>query len=208
MSKARAATTVTLNNEIDHYLESLALKDFLPINVGLHSSAEGTMISTLGSPIMPLTTTDQPDRVSPLVKQLRQTVKLSPNVVVTGIRPAIDSVKTILAEAFKQEKDSNHDLESVLASHDMLNVRLRKPTSGKPSTKISNHAWGTAIDFRIIGNSHPGDTGQSIPKFIAVLLPFFNAEGWFSGIGFHDTMHFEVADETIHQWLKDGRLKP
>jgi hypothetical protein len=89
----------------------------------------------------------------------------------------------------------------------MLNVRFRKPTSGKPSTKISNHAWGTAIDFQLVGHSPPGNTGHQIPLFIAVLLPFFNDAGWFSGIGFNDTMHFEVSDDLIRKWAADGKFK-
>jgi len=201
-------TSLAMAEEIRHYLELVDLNDHLPINTGLRSANEQTMISTLGSPLMPLTTTDQPDRASPLVTQLRQTIRVSQHIVVTGVRPAVNSLKKILSKAFKQEKDSNHDFESVLSTDGMLNVRLRKPTSGLPSTKISNHAWGTAIDLKITGHSSPGNTGHSIPRFIAVLLPFFNEEGWFSGIAFHDAMHFEVAEETIRQWLKDGLFKP
>jgi hypothetical protein len=194
--------------EINHYLEPVELSDHLPINTGLTAANEQTMISTLGSPLMPLTTNDQPNRASPLVTQLRQTVRISQNIAVTAIRPSIESLKKILAKAFQQERDNGHDLESVLSTDGMLVVRLRRPTSGIPSKKISNHAWGTAIDMKIIGHSSPGNTGHSIPGFIASLLPFFNEEGWFSGIAFHDTMHFEVAEGTIRQWLNEGRFKP
>ena len=90
----------------------------------------------------------------------------------------------------------------------MLNVRLRKPTSGTPSTQISNHSWGTAVDFKIVGQNAPGNTHDMIPRFIAVMLSAFNKAGWYSGIGFHDTMHFEVSDALIQKWAKDGLLKP
>ncbi|MEP7375181.1 MAG: M15 family metallopeptidase [Chitinophagaceae bacterium] len=192
--------------EINHYLQLVDLNDHLPINTGLRSANQQSMISVLGSPLMPLTTNDQPDRASPLVNRLRQTVRVSQHVVVTAIRPAIESLKIILTKTFQQERGNGHDLESVLSTDGMLVVRLRRPTSGLPSTKISNHAWGTAIDMKIIGHSSPGNTGHSIPRFIAVLLPFFNEEGWFSGIAFHDSMHFEVAEGTISQWLSDGRF--
>jgi hypothetical protein len=197
-----------LLNEIAHYLEMVDLHDLLPINVHVQSAQESTMISALGSPTLPLTTVDQPERASPRVKALAHTAKVSAHVIVTGIRPALTSLNDVLQAAFKSETKAGHDLESVLGTEGMLNVRFRKPTSGKPSTKISNHAWGTAIDFKVIGHSSPGNTGHQIPRFIAVLLPFFNKAEWFSGIGFNDTMHFEVSDGLIREWAKDGLLKP
>jgi hypothetical protein len=203
---AKSTRTPAMAAEISHYLDSVALDDHLPINIGLTAANQETMISALGSPLMPLTTADQPNRASPLVTRLKQTVRVSQHVAVTAIRPAIESLKIILAGAFQQEKNKGHDLDSVLSTDGMLVVRLRRPTSGLPSKKISNHAWGTAIDMKIIGHSSPGNTGHSIPRFIAVLLPFFNAEGWFSGIAFHDSMHFEVAEGTIRKWLNEGRF--
>ncbi|HEY6900635.1 MAG TPA: M15 family metallopeptidase [Puia sp.] len=202
---AKAANS-PLTNEINFYLTMVDISTVLPINVGLSSCKQETMISILGSPLMPLTTDDQPSKASPLVTKLRQTATVSKHVIVTGIKPAIASLQTALSKAIAQEKKNGHDFESVLSTDGMLVVRLRRPTSGKPSDQISNHSWGTAVDFKIIGHSSPGDTGHSIPRFIAVLLPFLNAEGWFSGIAFHDTMHFEVADETIKKWQKDGKL--
>ena len=67
--------------------------------------------------------------------------------------------------------------------------------------------WGTAIDFKIVGFDAPGNTGRTIPKFIALLLPHFNRAGWFSGIAFHDTMHFEVSEEMIRKWSNEGGLR-
>jgi hypothetical protein len=131
---------------------------------------------------------------------LRLTKKVCAHVTVSGIRPSIESLETVLKSVFAVEPD----LEEILGTEGMLNVRYRKPTSGKKSTKISNHSWGTAIDFKVIGHSAPGNTKGNVPRFIAVMLPHFNAHGWYSGIGFHDTMHFEVSDGTIKTWSKDG----
>ena len=194
--------------EAAYYLTMVPLQSLLPINVGLRSAQEETMISLLGSPQMPLTTKDQPKRASPQVKALEHEEKLSKNIQVTGIRPAVASVSDVLKKAFAQEAKAGHDFESVLVDDGMLVVRYRRPTSGRPSTKISNHAWGTAIDFKVISHAPPGNTHGKIPRFIAVLLPFFNAAGWYSGIGFSDTMHFEVADGTIHDWAVSGALRP
>ncbi|WP_189478832.1 M15 family metallopeptidase [Mesorhizobium sp. M1E.F.Ca.ET.063.01.1.1] len=194
--------------ELAYYAAMVPLQGLLPINVGLKPAREETMISALGSPEMPLTIQDQPDRASPLVKALKVTERLSINAAPTGIKPAIASLAGILKDAFAQEDQAGHDLESVLDDDGMLAVRYRRPTNGHPSTKISNHSWGTAIDFRLVGHDPPANTHGMIPRFIAVLLPFFNGAGWYSGISFSDTMHFEVADDTIHKWATDGALKP
>jgi hypothetical protein len=205
--RAKRQNDANFLDEISHYIQLVDLHEHLPINADVQPAQETTMISVLGSPKLPLTTTDQPERASQLVKTLSQTVKVSSHVAVTGIKPAVASLRNILTKAFKSELTGGHDLESVLGTEGMLNVRYRKPTSGKPSTKISNHAWGTAVDFKIIGHSAPGNTGGKIPRFIANLIPFFNEAGWYSGIGFNDAMHFEVADGTIRKWAKDGLFK-
>jgi hypothetical protein len=46
-----------------------------------------------------------------------------------------------------------------------------------------------------------------VQRGIAALIPFFNDEGWFSGVGFsssEDDTHFEVAEETIQAWAVEG----
>lgn len=183
------------------YMQKIPLKDVLPINKDLSSAKENTMISAMGSPKIPLTTSCQNARASDIVKAAMVTEKVTDFLRLTGIRPAVQSAKNILATVFKDFAD----LRDVLRTEGMLCTRYRKPTSGKKSTEISNHSWGTAIDFKIDGYDAPRNTGNSIPRFIAVLLPYFNRSGWYSGIAFNDTMHFEVAEETIRKW-SDNRM--
>lgn len=134
-------SVTNLVKEIDYYIAALDLSDSLPINSGMHSATQQTMIFMLGSPLLPLTTSDQPSKASPLVTKLRQTKKVSQHVLVTAIQPAISSLQTLLRQAFEQEKEMGHDLESVFSTDGTLVVRLRNPTSGIPSKKISNHSW-------------------------------------------------------------------
>jgi hypothetical protein len=103
---------------------------------------------------------------------------------------------------------ANPELIDKLRTEGMLCVRHKKPTDGSVSDQPSNHSWGTAIDFKLLGHDAPGNTGTIVPRFIAIMAPFFNAAGWYSGIGFHDTMHFEVANETIKKWKNTGVIGP
>jgi hypothetical protein len=82
------------------------------------------------------------------------------------------------------------------------------------SQKISNHAWGTAIDIRVgsvldgIQDKAAKSDGRTLAGLVAI-APFFNSAGWFWGVGFstfEDGMHFEVADETIRDWRASGKL--
>jgi hypothetical protein len=206
-SIVKARSSHPLFDLMEYYNQPVKLTSVLPINLHVSSAKEETMVSLLGAPRMPLTTHDQRERASAGTKALEISEVITAHVFVTGIRPAVTSLLSILPRACASEKDAGHDLASVLGTQGMLNVRLRKPTSGLPSTKISNHSWGTAVDFQMLGQDPPGNTHDTIPRFIAVLLPFFNEAGWYSGIGFHDTMHFEVADETMRKWANDGSLK-
>ena len=60
--------------------------------------------------------------------------------------------------------------------------------------------------FKLTGGDAPGDTGTTVPLWVALLVPYFNNAGWYSGISFQDAMHFEVADGTIRKWQQDGLL--
>jgi hypothetical protein len=43
---------------------------------------------------------------------------------------------------------------------------------------------------------------------LLILSRYFNAAGWYWGVTFptEDGMHFEVAESTLRQWKKDGKL--
>jgi hypothetical protein len=168
----------------------------------MNSAQENTMVSTLGSPKLPLTTDCQDARASDIVKSALVSEKVTDILSLRGLRPAMQSAKDTLAAVFKDFPE----LEEVLVTGGMFCTRYRKSTSGKKSTKISNHSWGTAIDFGIYGYKLPATTGNYVPRFIAVLVPYFNRAGWYSGIAFNDTMHFEVSEETIRKWSTENML--
>ena len=127
---------------------------------------------------------------------------MTPIFRLTGIKPALDSVEAVLAKVTV----AHPELIAVLDTEGMICVRHKKPTNGSFSSDPSNHSWGTAVDFKLTGGIAPGATGTTVPQWVAMLVPFFNLAGWFSGISFSDAMHFEVADETIRKWSRDGLL--
>ncbi len=183
--------------------ELVDLDTITPINVGLTSASEETMISLLGRPRDVTSTKCNNAKVSDTVKRLSVLEHVGP-FRVTGIKPAVDSLSDVFAEA--RLKEAN--LWDALGSEGMLCVRLRKPTSGKPSTKLSNHSWGTALDIKVDGVAD-STRDRKVQRGIAILIPIFNQHGWFAGAGFstaEDDMHFEVATETLHTWARTGLL--
>ena len=184
-------------------------KDIIPIpsgiNAGLSSAKRLTMLSVLG---MPRANLDDKCRgvTNPKIKALIVTEDVGP-FKVTGLKPAVTSLRRVLASV----KEAHPDVYDVIGSSGMLCVRRIKG-SGNPS----NHAFGTALDFNIVGAldgiNVGGGTGREDNHTLAglaAMAPFFHAEGWFWGVGFskfEDGMHFEVADQTIRKWHKEGIL--
>ena len=43
---------------------------------------------------------------------------------------------------------------------------------------------------------------------LVVLAEFFNDAGWYWGAGYgrEDSMHFEVGEALLRQWVADGRM--
>lgn len=188
-----------------------SLSDPVPIssipslNAGLSSAKSRTMIELMGAPREPLVQNEcRNAQASPPVTRLLETRRMTEHFRLSGIKPALDSVQAVL----EQVKAAHPDLIEHLSTEGMICVRHRKPTDGSFSDEPSNHSWGTAVDFKLLGGDAPGNTGSTVPRWVAILVPFFNQAGWFSGIAFKDAMHFEVADETIRKWSHDGLLGP
>jgi Putative peptidoglycan binding domain/D-alanyl-D-alanine carboxypeptidase len=119
---------------------------------------------------------------------------------VQGLRPAVASLKDILAEVAVTQPE----VHAGLGSAGMLCARLvRNTTTGA----ISNHSWGTAIDLTLDGILDArGD--NLVQEGLTRIAPIFNRFGWFWGAGFgiEDAMHFEVGDGLIRKWHSEGKL--
>jgi hypothetical protein len=173
------------------------------INSGLHSAKNSTMLQILGRARDTFDHTCRAATRDP-VKSLLVTTDVGP-FRATGIRPAVDSLRKVLA----QVKQAHPEVHAVLSTAGMFGARL---IAGSQS--ISNHSWGSAVDISVGGildgvQSRSAKSDGRTLAGLAAMAPFFNRAGWYWGAGFstfEDGMHFEVADETIRRWHAEGKL--
>jgi hypothetical protein len=132
---------------------------------------------------------------SPATGHFRQRISTRVDVgpfKVSGLDIAVQSLKAVFDEAGEQIPN----VVAAVKTEGMLCVRHKRMNA----RSFSNHSWGSAIDLffgaRVI------DQGvQKTHRGCLQLLPFFNKHGWYWGAGFSggavDSMHFELAEETI-----------
>lgn len=165
------------------------------LNAGVVGARQQTMLALLGNPRCGYDATCQPI-TNVTLRALVVTQDVGP-FRVTGLRPAVEDLKRVLADIGREEPR----VYAALGSAGMLCARLiRGATSG-----ISNHSWGTAIDLTLNGTLDCRGDGR-VCVGLARIAPIFNAHGWFWGAGFgiEDAMHFEVGDAKIRRWHADG----
>jgi hypothetical protein len=172
-----------------------SLNDRVPIppkdtmNTNLSPANESTMLHKLGKPGN--LTKDCSDPFPDFKKRLKFGVDVGP-FKVSGLDFAVESLRQIFAEVQQQ-------LPQVFAevkSDGMLCVRHRR----KSPILFSNHSFGTAIDIFFGSEAVPQGVHLTHQGNL-LLFPFFNRHGWYWGAefsdGFVDSMHFELAEETI-----------
>lgn len=170
-----------------------SLADLVPIppsiNSGLSSCREDTMLEKF----------DQPgaltDKCSPVKGAVKTRIKFGVDVgpfKVSGLDFAIESLAQIFSVLF----DTHHDVYSQIKTAGMLCCRRIKFNP----THYSNHSWGTAIDLFFGSGVVPQGKHMTQRGFLEIYQTF-NQHGWYWGAGFSggsvDTMHFELADETV-----------
>lgn len=167
------------------------------INSGYSYAKPSTMIECLGKPRGTLTT-DCAAVTNARLKSLIVTANVGP-FRVTGIKPAIESLKQIFAK-LKAEKPQVY---AEVKTAGMLCCRAIRGSK----TSFSNHSWGTAIDL-YFGDYVDTLGDDKTQRGLLELYPYFRAAGWFWGAEFsrEDSMHFEVSDETMRRWKREGKL--
>jgi hypothetical protein len=118
---------------------------------------------------------------------------------VTMLRPALDSFAAVM----QRLKTEEPEIYAALGTAGALCVRHVR---GAPNT-VSSHAWGAAVDLTLTGQLDA--MGDASTQFgLVVLAEFFNDAGWYWGAGYgrEDSMHFEVGEALLRQWVADGRM--
>lgn len=119
---------------------------------------------------------------------------------VWGLGPAVDSLTNVFSDVFSA---GYGELFNEVKSDGMLCVRARRPNP----KEFSNHSWGTALDV-YFGLAAAPQGQLKCQRGVLALVPFFNKHGWYWGGGFSgnsvDSMHFEIALETITEWRNQG----
>ena len=167
------------------------------LNPGVSSAKQATMLALLGNPRSSFDTACR-EVTNPALKSLVDIDSVGP-FRVQGLRPAVASLKAIVAEI----KTTVPDVHAGLGTAGMLCARLVRGSDHA----ISNHSWGTAIDLTLDGILDTrGD--DRVQEGLTRIAPIFNAHGWFWGAGFgtEDAMHFEAGDDLIRKWHAEGKL--
>ncbi len=165
------------------------------INPGVSPARQLTMKTLLGIPRGNFNQDCQP--VTNLVlKNLVTTDDVGP-FKVTGLGPAVESLKQVIADIRTEEPE----VFAGLGSSGMLCARFVRGSH----VSISNHSWGTAIDLNLNGNLDERGNNK-VQVGLSRIAPIFNRHNWFWGAGFptEDGMHFELSDEKIRELHDSG----
>lgn len=170
-----------------------ALDDLVPIppSINRHLSAcrEQTMLDKFGKP------GDLSSKCSDPKGNFKKFIKYGVAVgpfKVSGLDYAVES----LAQVFTEIEHLNPNVFSQVKTAGMLCVRHIRHNPAH----YSNHSWGCAIDL-YFGSGVVAQSKQLTQRGFLYLYEAFNNHGWYWGAGFSgsavDTMHFELANETI-----------
>jgi hypothetical protein len=117
----------------------------------------------------------------------------------TMLRPALDSLEEVIDRLRREEPE----IYAALGTAGALCARYVRGSG----TSVSNHAWGAAVDLTLKGDLDR--LGDGATQFgLVVIAEFFNDAGWFWGATFsrEDSMHFEVGEALLRQWVAEGSL--
>lgn len=167
------------------------------INSGYSYAKQSTMLELLGRP-RPTLTTDCAAVSNPKLKALLVTESVGP-FRVTGLKPAVESLRQVFASV----KEKRPDLYAEVRTAGMLCCRAVRGSK----EHFSNHAWGTAVDL-YFGDYVDALGDDKTQRGLLELYPYFRAAGWFWGAEFsrEDSMHMEIADETIRRWKRECKI--
>ena len=185
------------NGIVGDYAHVVLVADRRNLNKGLTVPTPSFMIDKFGPPRTDLSADCQP-MTNPRLAALLQDATVGP-VQVKMLKPAIESLQTV----FNNIKRADPDLYARINTSGSLCVRLIRGST----TNVSNHSFGTAVDLNVDGVLDTLGDGRT-QLGLTIMADFFNAEGWVWGAAYgrEDSMHFEVGEEKITQWIAAGKM--
>lgn len=167
------------------------------LNAGLTVPTSSFMVDQFGLPADNLNDQCQP-LTNPRLATLLEDRQVGP-VQVKMLKPALDSLQTV----FDNIQRADPDLYARISTAGSLCVRWIRGST----TSVSSHSFGTALDLNIDGVLDTLGDGRT-QLGLTIMADFFNAEGWVWGAAYgrEDSMHFEVSEEKIGEWVKAGLL--
>lgn len=180
-----------------NYPQVVLVADRRNLNKGLKVPTPSFMISRFGPPREDLSDQCQ-SMTNPRLAALLQDASVGP-VQVKMLKPAIDSLQTI----FDNIKRADPELYARINTAGSLCVRFIRGST----TNVSNHSFGTAVDLNIDGVLDTLGDGRT-QLGLTIMSDFFNAEGWVWGAAYgrEDSMHFEVSEEKVDEWIAAGKI--
>lgn len=185
------------NEIIDSYDQVVLVADRRNLNKGLTVPSPRFLVQTLGMP-RPDLNQDCQGITNPRLADLVKEQQVGP-ITVRMLQPALDS----LAHIFATIQSVDPDLYARINTAGALCVRFIRGST----TSVSTHSFGLAVDLNIDGTLDTLGDGQT-QLGLTILADFFNAEGWVWGAAYgrEDSMHFEVSQEKVLQWVAEGKL--
>ena len=185
------------NAIIDAYAQVVLIANRRNVNKGLTVSSPDYLESKLGRPREVLS--DKCENMSnQRLADLLVLEEVGP-IRVHMLQPAVDSLRRV----FENVRATDPDLYDRINTAGSLCVRRIRGTQDQTST----HSYGLAVDLNIDG--HLDTLGDNRTQLgLTILADFFRNEGWVWGAGFgrEDSMHFEISQKQLDQWLAEGAL--
>jgi hypothetical protein len=166
-------------------------------NVGIQRPRAAVLLELVGNPRESYSDKCLPVTNPEMVKLLE--TRAIGGFRVTMLKPALDSLEAVMKRLQTEEPD-------IFAAIGTAGALCARRVRGSQST-ISSHAWGAAVDFTLKKNLDQLGDGRT--QFgLVVMAEFFNEAGWYWGAGYsrEDSMHFEVGEGLLRQWVAEGRL--
>ncbi len=186
------------NNPVsNNYTQVVLVADRRSLNKGLTVPTPSFMVDKFGPPRDDLSAECQP-MTNPRLAALLEDQQVGP-VQVKMLKPAIESLQTV----FDHIKLADPDLYNRIDTDGSLCVRFIRGST----TNVSNHSFGTAVDLNIDSKLDTLGDGRT-QLGLTIMADFFNAEGWVWGAAYgrEDSMHFEVSEEKINEWIAAGKI--